>query len=83
MIKENRRPNLRDLVIENIQLDLAKEVNNYYRFRGYLRKTSQTVYSLLDHTSHSSIKCVFNTKALEDYLETQPSYIDFNSFDCK
>ena len=83
MIKESHRSNLRDLVFENVEIDLVEGVNEYPKFRGYLRRSSQSCYSLLDDASKTSIKCVFNQNALNQYLETQPSYLDFNSFESK
>ena len=83
MIKDNSRSNLRNLVLENMEADIMQGENNYPKFKGYLKRSSQACYSLLDDATKTSIKCVFNQAALDQHFETLPTYLNFNSFESK
>ena len=79
------RKGLYSLVDESIEKQLNGEEQQPLRFKAYLKKDAFDVYSLLDCEGHPncSIKCIFNESGLNNYLETLPSYMSYDSLESK
>lgn len=71
---------IKDYVANNLtERDLSKA--KPIKMRSFLKKDAEGIYSIFDN--NRSIKCVFNDRALKDYLAGLPSYIKYESFDSK
>ena len=49
------------------------------KLKCYFKKDENNCLCIYDN--EFSIKCIFDKKFLEDYFESQPSYINIDSFD--
>jgi hypothetical protein len=77
MIEKNELLPLVEDFIKNTCQPLPEEPNKL--LKSFIKKDENKCYSIFDRDH--SIKCVFDTNFLENYLSEQPSHIKFESFE--
>ena len=83
MLNKDNDKGLYNIIKESIDRDLTGISEKNPVFKSLLVKESSGYYSLVDvevgSESHS-IKCIFNQSGLNEYLASQPSFENFESF---